>query len=89
MRHSITVLAWVKRNRINGPLFHYGKGAAVGFRFWNISRALYATSLSWGDRSKSTILLNSWQYVGVTYNFSSGSANLWMNGGAADEVRQM
>ena len=94
VRHSATVLFWVNRENEKGPIFAYGTNI-WGFHIWFvISGNLYARTPNWpredyGYHVSTPLLLSSWYYVGVTYDFSSGVGRLWVNGEAALEVRQV
>ena len=90
-RHSITVLAWVNRENEKGPIFHY-LPTGWGFHFWLVQTGVvFASSPNWAVwlLSPTPIPLNSWCYVGITYDFSSGIAKGWVNGQRVSEVRQM
>ena len=86
-RYSITLLAWVNYES-TGPIFSYGL-TDWGFHVWIVSGAyFYAYSPNWKSGHKVTPQLSqSWQYVGVSYDFSSGVMRLWVNGEIAYEVK--
>ncbi|CAH3033833.1 unnamed protein product [Porites lobata] len=80
--YSITVLLWVNRQNNEGPMFVYGRN---GFRFWIVGSSVYANDQSWSVQPRSSpIASNVWYYVGITYNYSSGIAKVWVNGEADD-----
>ena len=82
--YSITVLLWVNRQNNEGPMFVYGRN---GFRFWIVGSSVYANDQSWSVQPRSSpIASNVWYYVGITYNYSSGIAKVWVNGEADDTV---
>ena len=84
IRYSITVLLWVNRQNNEGPMFVYGRR---GFRFWILGSDVYANDHSWSVQPRSSpIASNVWYYVGVTYDYSSGIAKVWVNGEDVDTV---
>lgn len=93
VRYSITVLAMVKRENDRGPIFHYARASGThGFRFWIVeyydSGSVYANSPSWTTKPHTHIDSNKWYYVGISYDYYSGVAKIWVNGTATSEVRK-
>jgi len=87
-RYSITVLAWVNRENNEGPIFHYTGGFHLWI--WAHGGSVFANIYpDWAVQPHSYISPNIWYYAGVTYDFSSGIAKVWVNGQAESEVRNM
>lgn len=65
-------------------MFVYGRS---GFRFWIVGSDVYANDHSWSSQPRSSLIAsNVWYYVGVTYDYSSGIAKVWVNGEDVDTV---
>jgi len=89
-RYSITILAWVNRENDQGPIFDYAGGFHVWI--WTYGGSVLANLMPlgvWPAQPHSYISPNIWYYVGVTYDFASGIAKVWVNGQAESEVRNM
>ena len=84
-KYSITVLSWVNRENHQGPIFNYGDNIN-GFHFWIWGCAAGCVFANlypdWVTQPHSPIPSNSWHYVGASYDFSSGTAKVWVNGQA-------
>lgn len=85
-RKSITILAWIYHQGKAGPIFNYNP-RAWGVHFWMVAPGtLFVRFTRRGTRDFTTALLsrsvkpNTWQYVGTTYDQSSGVAKLYVNG---------
>lgn len=83
----------VKRENDRGPIFHYGMPSGThGFRFWIVeyydSGSVYANSPNWTTKPHTHIDSNKWYYVGISYDYYSGVAKIWVNGRATSEVRK-
>ena len=87
VKHSITILCWVYPQTTGGPLFQYSGTDNWGVHMWMAEGRLFA--LFSRRNYKSTLYLfydalalafNQWHYVGCSYDFISGEANLWLNG---------
>ena len=89
--YSITVLAWMKRENDNGPIFNYGTNLWA-FHLWIVDGKLFGRAVTrYNGRllnpvSSSQPVLMSWLYVGLTYDYSSGVMKLWINGNAVDQT---
>lgn len=83
---SITILAWIYHTGHSGPIFHYLPNG-WGVHFWMVGRrTIFARLMKRGRRpisskyiSSSRITPYKWQYVGMTYDFRTGVAKLYLN----------
>ena len=88
---SITILAWVYWEGNAGPIVHYEVDGA-GVQLWvNGQNQLTAQFVQRsGAKAKeivfSGIQLNSWHYVGCSYNYATGEGKLWYDGKAVQAV---
>ena len=85
MRYSMTILCWVYYEGKGGPLFNYEKGSTWGVHFWiNRSGRLFVLFIKRDYSATKHLvrgsLLGGWNFVGTSYNRSSGEAKLWLNG---------
>ena len=83
-RYSITILAWLNQENDDGPIVNFGSDV-WGFHFWVVNGRLFARPSRRADRAQqknafSSSLSRTWNYVGTSYNFSSGVVKLWING---------
>ena len=84
---SITILAWIYWEGKAGPIVNYEVNG-FGVHFWVTGQnQLFARfNKRGGEKSKHLLFtgvqLNSWQYVGCSYNYNTGEAKLWYNGQA-------
>ena len=77
---SITILAWINHENENGPIVNYGENV-WGFHFWIVNGRLFGRLSGSGLYAITPYNLSkNWQYVGTSYNFSSGVVKLWING---------
>ena len=87
VKHSITILCWVYPQTPDGPLFQYGGTHRWGVLLWMSKGKLYAyfphrnyqgSKFLYYDAL--ALAFNQWHYVGCSYDFISGEANVWLNG---------
>ena len=83
VRNSMTILCWLKFEGQNGPIFNY-KVSSWGVHFWAVSGQLHVRfnrrdNISL-DPLQHTDLGNNWNFVGASYDQTSGEAKLWVNG---------
>ena len=85
MRYSMTILCWVYYDGKDGPLFNYEKGSTWGVHFWVTRDRRLFVLFNKRDYSGTKplvrgSLVGGWNFVGTSYNRSSGEAKLWVNG---------
>ncbi|XP_073241395.1 uncharacterized protein [Porites lutea] len=84
-RYSITILAWLNQENDDGPIVNFGSDV-WGFHFWVVNGRLFARPSRRADRALAKYAVSSslepgtWNYVGTSYNFSSGVVKIWING---------
>lgn len=84
VRHSMTILCWLRQQGTDGPIFNYGVNRS-GVHVWVERGRLIAQFL---ERDydhlprlvSNTTLESTWMFVGASYNQSSGEAKLWIDG---------
>ena len=85
-RYSISIFAWINSEGKDGPIVNYCSNC-WGVHFWIVNgNGLFVrfvrrdldltTYLSMGN----IILKDQWEFVGATYDYSTGIAKLWHNG---------
>ena len=86
VQHSITMLCWVYPENTDGPIFNYKiTGSPWAVHFWMHYGKLYGVIsqrnyvMVPGLTTFHDLTLNQWHYVGLTYSFITGIANLWLN----------
>lgn len=84
VRHSMTILCWLRYQGTDGPIFNYGVNRS-GVLFWVSTGHLFAEFLprDYGHSSpleSNTTLESTWMFVGASYDKSSGEAKLWIDG---------
>ncbi|KAL9982726.1 hypothetical protein ACROYT_G004810 [Oculina patagonica] len=88
-RYSLTLLAWVFPENIDGPIFNYGTNY-FGVHFWIVNNRLFARlskrSGGYADLPALTSALkqNSWNFIGTSYDYDSGVQKLWIEGKVYD-----
>ena len=85
MRYSMTMLCWVSYDGKDGPLFSYEKSLTFGVNLWVANGwKLYVLFVkrdySSGYELLHGSLVGGWNFVGASYDRSSGEAKLWVNG---------
>ena len=85
MRYSMTMLCWVSYDGKDGPLFSYEKSSTFGVNLWVANGwKLYVLFVkrdySSGYELLHGSLVGGWNFVGASYDRSSGEAKLWVNG---------
>lgn len=85
-RNSITILAWIYHQGRTGPIFNYHP-KAWGVHLWMVGpRTLFVRFTKRGNRDftpalvSKTVKRSRWQYVGATYDQSTGIAKLFVSG---------
>ncbi|CAH1259007.1 MATN2 [Branchiostoma lanceolatum] len=84
-RYSITMLAYVYPTGTDGPIFNY-RTDNFGVHLWQIGtnnlqgRMLTREHVYKDPISVSTLNLNEWNFVGMTYSCPSGKVKLWHDG---------
>ncbi|XP_066275435.1 uncharacterized protein [Branchiostoma lanceolatum] len=84
-RYSITMLAYVYPTGTDGPIFNY-RTDDFGVHLWQIGtnnlqgRMLTREHVYKDPISVSTLNLNEWNFVGMTYSYPSGKVKLWHDG---------
>ena len=82
-RFSMSVFAWVYLDNSGGQIFKYGcsmrvsqstSGIEVGF----LDRKTFKVSLL---HTKNVLVDNSWNFIGTTYDYTTGIATVWVNNG--------
>ena len=85
-RRSMTILAWVFHSGKSGPIFHYDK-RGFGVHLWMVGpRVLFVRFVRRSKGRTASVATYSkkptyraWNYVGASYDYNSGVANLWLN----------
>ena len=85
VRYSMTMLCWVSYDGKDGPLFSYEKSSTFGVNLWVANGwKLYVLFVkrdySSGYELLHGSLVGGWNFVGASYDRSSGEAKLWVNG---------
>ena len=87
VKHSITILCWVYPQTTDGPLFQCSSTDNWGVLLWIGRGSLFALfsrrnyhPTRYLFYSALTLAFNQWHYVGCSYDFISGEADLWLNG---------
>ena len=85
-RKSITILAWVYHQGRAGPIFNYHP-KAWGVHLWMVGRrALFVRFTKRRTRDftaalvSKTVKRSRWQYVGASYDHTTGTAKLFVSG---------
>ena len=85
-RYSMTFVAWIRPEDSTGPLLSYRVNNKDGVRVWlerpNVLAALFETrnlNLPYSITSNK-IRLESWNYVAASYDNSTGTMKLWIDG---------
>ncbi|CAH1259009.1 PKDREJ [Branchiostoma lanceolatum] len=84
-RYSITMLAYVYPTGTDGPIFNY-RTDDFGVHLWQTGtnhlqgRMLTRSHVYKDPISVSTLNLNEWNFVGMTYSYPSGKVKLWHDG---------
>ena len=85
-KKSITILAWVYHQGRAGPIFNYHP-SAWGVHFWMVGpRALFVRFTKRRTKDFTAALMSRtvkpshWQYVGASYDHSTGMAKLFVGG---------
>jgi len=85
-RHSMTFLAWIYHEQVEGPIFYYGGPAENGIRFMLTEEGRFQAVLRSSTFSHLKTLTSgilepkTWHFVGASYNYVSGECTLWING---------
>lgn len=86
-KDSLTILAWIFPEK-EGPIFNF-KTDGWGANLWLAqSRKLFAHFVERGQQKISKVaplqstkvIPNQWNFVGATYDHTTGAAGLWING---------
>ena len=84
-KDSLTILAWIFPEKA-GPIFNF-KRDGWGANLWLAQpRKLFAHFVDRGDRKliqplqSTKIAPNRWNFIGATYDHTTGNAGLWING---------
>ena len=87
VKRSITILRWVYTQTTDGPLFQYAGTEHWGVHLWMANGGLFSlflrrdcTSTTYLYYEALSLAFNKWHYVGCSYDFNTGEANLWLNG---------
>ena len=87
-RFSMTLLAWIFLENTDGPILNYGVDH-YGVHFWVVGGYLYC---QFGRSGNYIIMLHggslnrdTWNFVGVSYDFVTGFARLWIEGKVYEE----
>ncbi|KAL9954039.1 hypothetical protein ACROYT_G041527 [Oculina patagonica] len=87
VQHSITLLCWLYPENTDGPIFQYGPSTNWGVHMWiTAPGAVYAkyTHRDYTETSPlitaQSLALNQWHYVGSSYDHTTGTASIWLNG---------
>ncbi|XP_078376682.1 uncharacterized protein LOC144660015 [Oculina patagonica] len=85
-KNSITLLAWVYVKSRGGPIFNYNP-LGWGVSLWVNSKHYLSAKFVEGDDGCTTCFIsalplktNAWNYVGMSYDHTSGIAKLWVDG---------
>ncbi|XP_068692201.1 uncharacterized protein [Montipora foliosa] len=100
MRYSVTILYWLYHLEFNSSqkdnyLIIYRNGTRKGLRIFDYRKSDESQKriikLTYGKQHNITLrhqyeiqALNSWRFLGTTYNRSSGEAKFWVNGTATE-----
>ncbi|XP_078379553.1 uncharacterized protein LOC144662584 [Oculina patagonica] len=92
VQFSITMLCWVYPENTNGPIFNYKITGGLASNLWGIHLWIHSGKL-YGAFSRrdytliqptliadQPLALNQWHYVGLSYDYNTGIANLWLYG---------
>ena len=95
-RYSITILAWIFHSGLSsGPIFSYVENDGLGLQLWVMGqRTLFARLMARDDDPNDMLILESnkvnltgsWHYVGLSFDYSSRRARLWIDGQSFQET---
>lgn len=85
-RRSTTILAWVFHSGKSGPIFNYDR-RGFGVHLWMVGpRVLFVRFVRRSKRRTASVATyakkpnyRAWNYIGASYDYSSGVATLWLN----------
>ena len=82
-RFSMSVFAWVYLDNSGGQIFKYGCSMRVsqstsGIEVRFLDRKTFKVSLL---HTKNVLVDNSWNFIGTTYDYTTGIATVWVNNG--------
>lgn len=86
-KKSITILAWVYHEGKAGPIVNYQPRRGWGVHLWMVApRTIYVRFVKRNGRVtpglvgyRGRLPYKAWNYVGVTYNYQTGFAKIWVN----------
>ena len=81
VQHSITMLCWVYYSKAStyGPLFAYNNCFRRKCVAFYIKHKQLVACFA-GKELTTELALNVWHYIGVTYDYATDNASLWVNG---------
>lgn len=84
----MTMLAWVFPENANGPIFNYGTNY-YGVHFWVADNKLFSRFVTRAGITTpflrgSTLNLNAWNFVGMSYDNETGDQKHWVEGKVYD-----
>lgn len=88
VRHSMTILCWLRYQGTDGPIFNYGVNR-FGVHLWVSTGRLYVRFVKRDYNflpylKSNTTLESTWMFVGASYNQSTGEAKLWIDGNVVE-----
>ena len=84
VRHSMTILCWLRYQGTDGPIFNYGD-KQFGVHLWVSTGRLFARFVKRDYNmlppfTSNTTLESTWMFVGASYDQLTGEAKLWIDG---------
>jgi len=85
-RFSMTFLAWIYYEQVEGPIFYYDGPAKNGIQFMLTDDGRFRATLRSSTFSHLKTLTSgilepkTWHFVGASYNYGDGECILWING---------
>lgn len=92
-RYSITILAMVYPEGVDGPLVHFVPPSVIyGPHVWFVNNNLFTRIVGRGNFAlaesiqSSSLMPRKWSYVGTSYDYSTGVVRNWINGEMISEL---
>ena len=87
VKHSITLMCWVRPGGKDGPLFNYKKAGAWGVHFWIINGKIFnritkSDKHEWRDAisADKPLKVGKWVHVAATYDHKTGQNIIYVDG---------
>ena len=83
--YSMTLVMWVYSEGTDGPLFNYRPSGNWATQFWVNGGQFFTRFIKRNHEfvdplTSSVITENRWYYVGMSYDYNTGLARLWVDG---------